>query len=180
LCILASEDVGLADPQAMVQAAVAQIVHLIGMPEGLFPLTQAAIYLAGAPKSNAVKRAYFAAAADRQVLRLLEQLVSKCRSIQQQIKAFLLQHGIAEPDGALRRLELLPELRFCLDVMHDERWASATLVESLRRKRGSTNPAHSFFSNSFHRRQASSRPFLSPVRASGASPPRMNPWPAPS
>ena len=56
LCILASEDVGLADPQAMVQAAAAaQIVHLIGLPEGLFPLTQATIYLANAPKSNAVK-----------------------------------------------------------------------------------------------------------------------------
>jgi putative ATPase len=65
LCILASEDVGLADPQAMVQAAAAaQIVHLIGMPEGLFPLSQATIYLANAPKSNAVKNAYAAAAAD--------------------------------------------------------------------------------------------------------------------
>ena len=65
LCILASEDVGLADPQAMVQAAAAaQIVHLIGMPEGLFPLAQATIYLAQAPKSNAVLRAYSAAAAD--------------------------------------------------------------------------------------------------------------------
>jgi putative ATPase len=65
LCILASEDVGLADPQAMVQAAAAaQIVHLIGMPEGLFPLSQATIYLANASKSNAVKRAYTGAAAD--------------------------------------------------------------------------------------------------------------------
>ncbi len=65
LCILASEDVGLADPQAMVQAAAAaQIVHLIGMPEGLFPLSQATVYLAQAPKSNLVKSAYGAAAAD--------------------------------------------------------------------------------------------------------------------
>jgi putative ATPase len=65
LCILASEDVGLADPQAMVQAAAAaQIVHLIGMPEGLFPLSQATIYLANAPKSNVVKNAYSAAAED--------------------------------------------------------------------------------------------------------------------
>src|SRR5689334_9623143 len=65
LCILASEDVGLADPQAMVQAsAAAQIVELIGLPEGLYPLSQATIYLAKAPKSNAVKRAYFAAAED--------------------------------------------------------------------------------------------------------------------
>jgi putative ATPase len=65
LCILASEDIGLADPNAMVQAsAAAEIVQLIGLPEGLFPLSQATIYLANAPKSNAVKSAYRAAAAD--------------------------------------------------------------------------------------------------------------------
>jgi putative ATPase len=65
LCILASEDIGLADPQAMVQAAAAaDIVQLIGLPEGLFPLSQATIYLARAPKSNAVKNAYHAAMAD--------------------------------------------------------------------------------------------------------------------
>ncbi|HXT62852.1 MAG TPA: replication-associated recombination protein A [Pyrinomonadaceae bacterium] len=65
LCILASEDIGLADPQAMVQAAAAaEIVQLIGMPEGLFPLAQATIYLARAPKSNSVLRAYSAAHAD--------------------------------------------------------------------------------------------------------------------
>ena len=65
LCILASEDIGLADPQAMVQAAAAaQIVGLIGLPEGLYPLSQATVYLARAPKSNALKLAYFAAAAD--------------------------------------------------------------------------------------------------------------------
>jgi putative ATPase len=65
LCILASEDVGLADPQAIVQAsAAAQITHLIGLPEALFPLAQATIYLAQAPKSNLVTSAYQAAAAD--------------------------------------------------------------------------------------------------------------------
>jgi len=65
LCILASEDIGLADPQAMVQAAAAvEITKLIGLPEALFPLAQATIYLARAPKSNAVLRAYTAAHAD--------------------------------------------------------------------------------------------------------------------
>jgi len=65
LCILASEDIGLADPQAMVQAAAAaEIVQLIGLPEALFPLSQATIYLARAPKSNAVKRAYQSAVSD--------------------------------------------------------------------------------------------------------------------
>ncbi len=65
LCILASEDIGLADPQAIVQAsAAAQITHLIGLPEALYPLAQATIYLAQSAKSNLVKTAYQAAAAD--------------------------------------------------------------------------------------------------------------------
>ena len=65
LCILASEDVGLADPQAIVQAAAAaQITQLIGLPEALYPLSQATVYLARAPKSNAIKRAFHAASAD--------------------------------------------------------------------------------------------------------------------
>jgi len=65
LCILASEDIGLADPQAMVQAAAAaEIAKLIGLPEALFPLAQATIYLARAPKSNAVMRGYSAAHKD--------------------------------------------------------------------------------------------------------------------
>ncbi len=65
LCILASEDIGMADPQAMVQAAAAaDITRLIGLPEALFPLSQATIYLAKAPKSNAIARAYSAAVGD--------------------------------------------------------------------------------------------------------------------
>jgi putative ATPase len=61
----ASEDVGNADPQALVVAiAVKEAVHFMGMPEGNTALAQAAVYLATAPKSNAVYRAYGAAAAD--------------------------------------------------------------------------------------------------------------------
>jgi putative ATPase len=61
----ASEDVGNADPQALVVAVAAKdAVHFIGMPEGNTALAQAAIYLATAPKSNAVYTAYGAAAAD--------------------------------------------------------------------------------------------------------------------
>ena len=61
----ASEDIGNADPQALVVAVAAkEAAHFIGMPEGNTALAQAAIYLATAPKSNAVYRAYGAAAAD--------------------------------------------------------------------------------------------------------------------
>jgi len=59
LVILASEDVGLADPMALpVAVAAQQAAHFVGLPEALFPLTEAAIYLARAPKSNSAKTAY--------------------------------------------------------------------------------------------------------------------------
>jgi putative ATPase len=65
MVILASEDIGLADPQALVQAVAAlQAVHFVGLPEAKLGLTQATIYLARAPKSNAVLRAYQGAARD--------------------------------------------------------------------------------------------------------------------
>ena len=61
----ASEDVGNADPQALVVAVAARdATHFLGMPEGNTALAQLAIYLATAPKSNAVYVAYNAAAAD--------------------------------------------------------------------------------------------------------------------
>jgi putative ATPase len=55
----ASEDVGMADPQALVVAMAAQqAVHFIGMPEGNLALAEATVYLATAPKSNSVYQAY--------------------------------------------------------------------------------------------------------------------------
>jgi putative ATPase len=65
LVILASEDIGLADPTALTTAvAAAQAVQLIGMPEARLNLAQATIALAVAPKSNAVIKAIDAASAD--------------------------------------------------------------------------------------------------------------------
>jgi putative ATPase len=65
LVILASEDIGLADPSALVTAVAAyQAVQLIGLPEGRLPLAQAVIALSLAPKSNAVIAAIGAATAD--------------------------------------------------------------------------------------------------------------------
>ena len=62
LVILSSEDVGLADPNALpIAVAAQQATHALGMPEALFPLTEATIYLALAPKSNSGLRAYSAA-----------------------------------------------------------------------------------------------------------------------
>jgi putative ATPase len=65
LVILASEDIGLADPTALPTAvAAAQAVQLIGLPEARLNLAQATIALSVAPKSNAVTRAIDAASAD--------------------------------------------------------------------------------------------------------------------
>jgi putative ATPase len=61
----ASEDIGNADPQALtVSVAAKDAVHFMGMPEGNTALAQAALYLATAPKSNAVYEAYNHAAED--------------------------------------------------------------------------------------------------------------------
>ena len=65
MIVLASEDIGNADPQALLVAvAAAQAVEHVGLPEARLNLAQAAVYLARAPKSNASYRALGAAAAD--------------------------------------------------------------------------------------------------------------------
>ena len=64
LMILASEDIGLADPMGIVVAnAAAQNYEMLGMPEGAYPIAHATLYLATAPKSNTVG-AYFDALAE--------------------------------------------------------------------------------------------------------------------
>ena len=64
IVILAAEDIGLADPQALsVAVAAQQATHLIGIPECTLVLSEAAIYLARAPKSNSAMKAYSAASA---------------------------------------------------------------------------------------------------------------------
>ena len=61
----ASEDIGLADPQALtLSMAAQQAVHFIGMPEGALALAEAVVYCALAPKSNALYRGYGAARSD--------------------------------------------------------------------------------------------------------------------
>lgn len=67
MVILASEDVGLADPQALVVAtACQQAVHFVGMPEGFYAMAECAVYLAIAPKSNSAGSGYGRAMADAQ------------------------------------------------------------------------------------------------------------------
>jgi putative ATPase len=64
LLILASEDIGLADPQAVVVVnACAEAFDRVGLPEGRYPLAQATLYLANAPKSNSIMGFFDAIAA---------------------------------------------------------------------------------------------------------------------
>lgn len=70
LCILSAEDIGLANPNALLLAnSTFQIVHVIGMPEARIPLSECTIYLASSPKSNsaymAINAALEAAASDK-------------------------------------------------------------------------------------------------------------------
>ena len=70
LVILAAEDVGLADPQALpIAVSAQQAVQFIGMPEGRIPLAEATVYLARAPKSNSAYAAYERAAQDARATR---------------------------------------------------------------------------------------------------------------
>jgi putative ATPase len=65
LVVHASEDIGLADPMALVEAVAAmQATHFVGFPEASLALTQATLYLATAPKSNSVLTTYAAAQKD--------------------------------------------------------------------------------------------------------------------
>jgi putative ATPase len=70
MVILAAEDVGLADPQALsVAVACQQAVHFIGMPEGFLPMAECCLYLALAPKSNSALTAYSKAKEDVEATR---------------------------------------------------------------------------------------------------------------
>ncbi len=73
IVILAAEDIGLADPQALVMAVAAHhAVEFIGWPEGELPLAEATVYCATAPKSNAAAKGIWGAKADIEAGRTLE------------------------------------------------------------------------------------------------------------
>jgi len=71
MVVHAAEDVGMADPMALVVAtAAAQAVEFVGLPEARIPMTEAAIYIATAPKSNSVVEAIGSAMGDVEAVQL--------------------------------------------------------------------------------------------------------------
>jgi putative ATPase len=109
----ASEDIGNADPQALVVAVAAKdAVHFIGMPEGNTALAQAAIYLATAPKSNAIYTAYTAAAeaAERDIAQPVPlHLRNAPTRLMKQLEYGQGYRYAHDEDNAIADMECLPE-----------------------------------------------------------------------
>ncbi|MBI4493149.1 MAG: replication-associated recombination protein A [Chloroflexi bacterium] len=143
LVILAAEDVGLADPQALPLAVAAQQAsHFVGMPEAIFPLAEATLYLAAAPKSNSAKRAYLAARAEVEAtlnepvpLHLRNAVTGLQRALGYG-KDYQYSHDLAEDDAARYRQEYLPpRLRDHRYYEPSEHGHERLLAEAVRRVR---------------------------------------------
>lgn len=142
MIIFASEDVGNADPRALEVAVAADAAfRRLGMPEGMYPLAQAAIYLATAPKSNACNLAWHAAqAAVREQGALPVPL-----KLRNAVTALMREEGYGqgyryahdEPGAVAEGETYLPdELRDARFYEPTERGYERTIAERLRRLRG--------------------------------------------
>ena len=122
LVILAGEDVGLADPNALrVAVAAQQAAHFVGMPEAMFPLAEATLYLATAPKSNSVGRAYGAA-------------MEAVRETRNDPVPLHLRNAVT---GLMRGMGYGRDYRYSHDFAEEdpERWTQAYLPENLAGRR---------------------------------------------
>jgi len=135
MVVLASEDIGNADPQALVIAtSAAAAVEHVGLPECQFALAQAAIYLSLAPKSDAVKRAVFAA---REQIRErgADPPPPHLRSSTRSDRHYVNPHGRS---GHVSPQELMPERAIGLRFYEpdDAEAALRQRLEEIRRARG--------------------------------------------
>jgi putative ATPase len=151
LVILAGEDIGLADPNALpIAVAAQQAAHFVGMPEALFPLTEATLYLATAPKSNSVMRAYSAA-------------IDAVRETRNDPVPLHLRNAAT---GLMRGLGYGKDYRYSHNYAEDdrERWTQRYLPENLQSRR--------FYEpgdQGFEGRELAPR--VARIRALGAQPP---------
>jgi putative ATPase len=146
LCRAASEDVGNADPQALVVALAAKDAYdFLGSPEGELALAQAAVYLACAPKSNAVYTAFDAARADVHA-RPAEPVPLHLRNAPTPLMKAL-GHGEGyryahdAPDARVDQEHLPPALRGRRYYHPVPRGREAEIGERLARWRGAPGPA---------------------------------------
>src|ERR1051326_630601 len=141
LVILAGEDVGLADPNALpVAMAAQQAAHFVGMPEAMFPLAEATLYLATAPKSNSVGRAYAAA-------------MEAVRETRNDPVPLHLRNAST---GLMRGLGYGKDYRYSHDYAEDdrERWQQRYLPEHLQNRRFFEPGAQGFEASDLARRLA--------------------------
>jgi len=118
MVIFASEDIGMADPQALtVAVSAASAVDVVGMPEAQLNLAEAAIYLASAPKGHSVARAIWSAMADVQA-GVVGEVPAHLRDAHYSGAAEI-GHGagyVSPHDDPSLQLEYLP------DTLSDRRW----------------------------------------------------------
>lgn len=148
LVILAAEDIGLADPQALgVAVAAWQAAQFVGLPEARLPLAEAAIYLALAPKSNSALAAYDRAAAALaahpavQVPLHLRNAVTGLMRAQGYGAGYQYAHD--HPDGVAPQAHLPPELsgqRFYQPGTRGAEVALAQRREEIRRRQAEQPP----------------------------------------
>jgi putative ATPase len=149
LVILAGEDVGLADPHALpVAVAAQQAAHFVGMPEAMFPLTEATLYLATAPKSNSVGRAYSAA-------------MDAVRDTRNDPVPLHLRNAVT---GLMRGMGYGRDYRYSHDFAEDDaaRWAQRYLPDNLRDRRFYEPGAQGFEADEIARRVARIRALSAP------------------
>jgi len=143
MAVVASEDIGLADPYAMDQvAAAAQVLELVGLPEAELAMAQAAVYLALAPKSNAVYKAWGEAKALAEKTAHLEvplHLRNAPTGLMRSLgyaRDYLYPHDF--PAGVAPQQYLPPQLkdqRFYRPSAHGREKAFAQRLEQIRRLR---------------------------------------------
>ena len=118
MVIFASEDIGMADPQALtVAVSAASAVDVVGMPEAQLNLAEAAIYLASAPKGHSVARAIWSAMADVQA-GIVGEVPAHLRDAHYSGAADI-GHGagyVSPHDDPTLQMEYLP------DTLSDRRW----------------------------------------------------------
>ena len=119
---MAIEDVGLADPQALHQALAAKETYdFLGSPEGELAIAQAVVYVATAPKSNAVYKAYKGAMARRKGDRLADAAQDHPQRADQADEGAGIRRGLPlrpRPAGCLLRPELFPRRHGPGEILH--------------------------------------------------------------
>ena len=157
MVVHAAEDVGNADPHALlVAAAAAQAVEFVGLPEAKIPMAQAAIYIATAPKSNAACVAIHEAMADARRVQARD-IPAHLKNPPNELAARTLGHGqgykyphdlprrlraAAVPAGQPRRQALLPAAGRGIRAAHQRTDRGAEGVD--RGKRGRTGRTQEF------------------------------------